>query len=97
MIVRTSSRFWDDLRKINNIEVLDDAEQVFDIACKCNSVNEIPGFKPFDHYPGYGRIQTGAYRVGVKYSTKSITFYRIIKPLIMGGFFVFVPITADSY
>ena len=70
--------FWDDLEKINKIEVLDEAESVFDFACNCNSPKDIPGFKPLDNYPGYGRIQTGAYRIGLKYSSKSITFYRII-------------------
>ncbi len=78
MIVKTSSCFWDDLSKIKHADILDETEIAFEFAAKCKTPDEIPGFKYLERHPGYGRIKAGNYRIGVKYSPKTIIFYRIL-------------------
>jgi mRNA interferase RelE/StbE len=78
MIVKSSESFFKDLSKIRNIEVFDEIENIFDLAHECTDPESIPGFKSLDQHPGYGRIKVGNYRMGVKYSQKTIIFYRVM-------------------
>ncbi len=78
MIVKSSESFLKDLSKIKNSDVFDEIENIFDLADECTVPESIPGFKSLDQYPGYGRIKVGNYRMGVKYSQKTIIFYRVM-------------------
>ncbi len=77
MIVKSSESFFKDLSKIRNSEVFDEIENIFDLAHQCITPDTLPGFKALDQISGYGRIKVGDYRIGVKYSQKTIIFYRV--------------------
>lgn len=77
MIVKTSESFFKDLSRIKNIEIFNEIENIFDLAHNCKTPSDIPGFKALDQFPEYGRIKIDNYRIGIKYSVKTIIFYRI--------------------
>jgi len=87
MIVKSSESFFKDLSKIRNIEVFDKIENIFDLAHECAVPESIPGFKSLDQYSGYGRIKVGNYRIGVKYSQKTIIFYRVMHRSVIYNIF----------
>jgi mRNA-degrading endonuclease RelE of RelBE toxin-antitoxin system len=78
MIVKSSESFFKDLSKIRNIDVFDEIENIFDMAHASTVPESIPGFKALDQHSGYARIDAGNYRIGVRYSQKTIIFYRVM-------------------
>lgn len=54
MNVRTRKRFFADLGKIRDLDVLDEIEVAFDEAHRAGSMEEVPGFKFLVHHPGRG-------------------------------------------
>lgn len=78
MIVGASKQFFRDLAKIKSLELLDDAEFIYDLAHRCTQPEEIPGFKWMTGYPTYGRISILDYRIGIKFSGNNFTFICIL-------------------
>jgi len=78
MKVLAKKRFFSDLSKIKSIEVLDNAEFIYDIANIAENCNDIPGFKYLRYHKNVGRIEIAPYRIGVKIEGKTITFVCVI-------------------
>ena len=41
----------------------------------CNSLPEVPNLKPLTGYPGYYRIRTGQYRIGISLEGDTVWFH----------------------
>lgn len=78
MKVGATKKFFSDLNRIKSLQLIDDTEFIYDYSAKCNSAEDIPGFKWMTGYPSYGRISIGEYRIGVKISGRTIIFRCIL-------------------
>ncbi len=87
MTVRASKRFFRDLSKLNSLEVLDDAEFIFDLAQTVVEPEHIPGFKWLMGHDGYGRIAIGACRIGVEVQADTIIFRCVMHRSVVYKFF----------
>lgn len=87
MTTQASKRFFRDLSKLNSLEVLDDAEFIFDLAHTVTKPEDIPGFKWLMGYDGNGRIAIGTYRIGVEVQTDTIIFRCVMYRSVVYKFF----------
>ena len=78
MKVAASKQFFNNLGELKSKDLLVDAEFVFDLAHKCQSAEEIPGFKWLKGYPNYARITLDNYRIGVKVMGNKIDFLCVL-------------------
>lgn len=78
MNVKARKAFFNDLTKIADKEIIQQAEFVFDYANDCETPEEIPGFKKLHHYSGFRRIEISPYRIGVEITGGTIIFKRIL-------------------
>ena len=54
MIVKYRKAFFNDIAKIKNLKQIEEIEFITEIANRCATPDEIPGFKPLRQYPGMG-------------------------------------------
>ncbi len=87
MTVKASKRFFRDLSRLHAIQVLDDAEFVFDLAYSASSPEDILGFKWLMGHDGFGRISIGSYRIGVEVRAETIIFKCVMHRTVMYKFF----------
>ncbi len=87
MTVKASKRFFRDLSRLNSLQVLDDAEFVFDLAHETSRPQDILGFKWLIGNDGFGRISIGSYRIGVEVRSDTIIFKCVMHRSVMYKFF----------
>ena len=78
MIVKYRKAFFNDISKIKNLKQIEEIEFITEIANRCTTPDEIPGFKPLRQYPGMARIEIAPFRMGVEIIGNTIIFKRVI-------------------
>ena len=78
MIVKSTKRFIRDIDKVKSLELIDEIFHLLDSMEQIEVTDDIPGFKKFKNYPGYGRVRIADYRIGVYISGKTITLKCIL-------------------
>ena len=72
MILKATNRFMRDVEKIKSIELIEEIGFIIDEIEKAESPQDIPGFKIFKKFSGFGRIRASDYRIGVQFSSEIV-------------------------
>lgn len=79
MIVKYRNSFFTDLKRIRDINKIEEIEFITEFASNTLNANDIPGIKPLRQYPNMARIEIAPYRIGVEIVGETIIFKRILK------------------